>query len=253
MNILVFMGKWVGRNCADFLLREFPEDRYTFIVTDPERKESLDFLSHHGQAPMELNEKSIETLNAFEPDHFDWLLNLWGGYIFKPSTLQLARRSLNIHPGYLPHCRGRDPVVWAIRKELPAGVALHAIERTVDTGAIWYREEVPYALPVHGKELYEKVIDRSWRAFCEQWPSIRTATTEPIIQEAAPPPHTRKELLEDRWLDLDANPEIKDVVSKLLSHDFSPSYTARLTLNGQAYDATLSLTPCEDETGNSNG
>jgi perosamine synthetase len=247
MNVLVFMGKWIGRNCVEFLLRRFPNDRYTFVVTEPENDEGFRFLTLKGHTPLLLSAGSLEHLHSLDSGHFDWLLNLWGGHIFKPETLSLARKSLNIHPGYLPHCRGRDPVVWALRNELPAGLALHEIEETVDTGAIWYREEVQYTMPTSGGELYKRVVDRSWRAFCEQWPAIRGSSLVAMPQDLDTHTHVRKELFEDRQVNLDDHPDLKDFTNKLLAHDFSPSYSARVRLGEQAYDATISLSAVVDK------
>ena len=66
-----------------------------------------------------------------EENYFDWLLNLWGNYIFSAELISRAHRSLNIHPSFLPYGRGSDSVVWSIRYGHPAGVTLHQITNEI--------------------------------------------------------------------------------------------------------------------------
>lgn len=250
MRHLIFTAKWIGAQCVEFLLDHFSEDEYTIVVCEPEADRTIEMLARRGVSYMRLNDEAIKVICDSPPGHFDWLLNLWGGYIFKEHVLSRADRTLNIHPAFLPYCRGRDPVVWAIRNNYPAGVTLHSITQGVDEGPIWYQEQVPYEFPVRGGELYERVIDRSWRSFCEQWGNLRdrnaSLMTQPVIENNST--YKRADLLEDQLIDADSNESAKDVVLRLLAHDFSPGYSARVVFGGKLYDATLNLNAVEEKT-----
>ncbi len=249
MRILIFTAKWVGARCVEYLLDHFPDDEYTIVVCEPEADQIIEMLIPRGVSYVRLSEEAINAICDTPEGHFDWLLNLWGGYIFKAPVLSRARKTLNIHPAYLPYCRGRDPVVWAIRNNYPAGVTLHSITHGVDEGPIWYREQVPYQIPVRGSELYERVVDRSWRAFREQWKNLRDTDLEPTPQSEIQSVGTfrRKDLLIDQLINLDTNSAAKDVVLRLLAHDFSPGYSAQILVDGKIYNATLHLSATEDE------
>lgn len=125
---------------------------------------------------------------------------------------------------------------------------MHSITDGVDEGPIWYREQVPYKIPVRGSELYERVVDRSWRAFCEQWKILRDADSEPMPQSEidAGGAFRRKDLLTDQLIDLDTNSAAKDVVLRFLAHDFSPGYSAQVLVGGKIYNATLHLNATEE-------
>lgn len=241
---LVFVSKWVGAKCLEHLLDTFPNDTYTIVICEPEADMISAMVELRGLAYMRLSEDTLKIIKNFDEEHFDWLLNLWGGYIFKQDIISLARNTLNIHPAYLPYCRGRDPIFWAIRKVYPAGVTLHSITQGVDEGPIWYREEVPYQLPITGGNLYNKVVDRCWNVFCEQWATLRdghaTAEQQKTSEELST--FRRSDLLADRCIDLDKEGSgERDLILRLLAHDFSPDYSAQLIINQQLYNVTLTL------------
>ena len=249
MRHLVFTAKSTGLKCVEFVLDRFPEDEYTFVVCEPDADVVGAALARRGHRWNRLSDETLQEIRRQEPSHYDWLLNLWGGHIFKEDVLSRAKRTLNIHPAFLPYCRGRDPVVWALRYGYPAGVALHEITNGVDEGPILYREEVSYALPCSGGELYARVVDRAWRAFCEQWPRLREAPRAADAQVSLPECRTfrRSDLLRDRRIDADTDAEARAVVLRLLAHDFGGDYCAEVVLDGKLYAATLKLTPHPEE------
>ena len=249
MKILVIAGKDVGLACVRHLVNTVPTDTYTFIACDPGASEISAYLASAGYECSTNTMQALSAVASQPAGQYDWLLNLWGGVILKPDILTRARRSLNIHPGYLPHGRGRDPVVWAIRNQDLAGLALHSVTDRIDEGPVWCRECIDYVLPCKGAELYERVISRCSELFMEHWLELRETTSEPTPQEPGHPTMRRKDLLADRDVDLDHDSAARDLVLRLLAHDFGPEYTARIRLNGKLFDATLNLTPAkEDET-----
>lgn len=243
MKILVFAAKIVGLECIRFLLRCFPDDEYTFVICEPDAEIIIaDLISKRVQFSR-LDEDVLHHITKKEDDHYDWLLNLWGGYIFKENILSKVAQSVNIHPAYLPYCRGRDPIVWAIRYGYPAGVTLHQINSEVDEGAIWYQEQVDYKFPCTGGELYSEVVDRSWRVFCENWQKIRS-NQMPLQQQKSDfeiKTFRRKELWVDRHINLNIDKDAEIVVRRLLAHDFGKAYQAEIEIDGKIYSARLQL------------
>ncbi len=249
MSHLVFVAKWIGAKCLEYMLDTFPNDNYTIVICEPEGDMIAAMIERRGLTYMRLNEDSLKVIRDMEESHYQWLLNLWGGYIFKDDIISRARHTLNIHPAYLPYCRGRDPIVWAIRKEYPAGITLHVITEGVDEGPIWYREEVPYELPIIGGDLYGQVVARCWKAFCEQWPRLREGhvIAKPQTTTKDSTTFRRADLLVDRCINIDKGGFAeRDVILRLLAHDFSPDYSAQVVINDEIYNATLLLSPVGD-------
>lgn len=243
MKILVFTAKWIGVSCARHLLDNFPQDSYEFVLCEPDSEMMSDFLKSRGLPFRMLTDTTISEIESQPQGAYDWLLNLWGGHIFKPSTLVKVRNSVNIHPAYLPYCRGRDPVVWAIRNGLPSGATLHQISSGVDEGPIWCRKQVEYEFPIRGVDLYNQVVDACVELFCLNWKDIRDGQLTPQVQSSSGdyPTYRRKDLIEDRCVNLDKDPAARELVLRMLSHDFSPDYTLQIKMNGRLYELTAGL------------
>ena len=138
MNILIFASKFVGFKIIEYLLKEHSDDSYEFVLTEDNDNQLIELLTSH--------KKDFRTVTEFydkidENDTYDWILNLWGGHIIKKNILSKTQNSLNIHPSILPFAKGKDPVVWTIRNNLPAGVTLHEITEKIDSGNIFYQEK----------------------------------------------------------------------------------------------------------------
>ena len=241
MKVLVFVSKWVGLRCLDVLLTDFVDDEYEIIVMEPDAHLIIDKLNKYNYQYKILNDETIKWLQSREDEYFDWLLNLWGGYIFKEELLRKVKNSLNIHPSYLPYGRGRDPVVWSIRYGFPAGVTLHKITSGVDEGPIFYQEEIKYEFPITGSELYEKVIDRCWKGFSERWASIRSSNGKEIEQDNTHCVRAfrREDLIQDNIINLDEDAESRNLVTKFLAHDFGEKYSIKVIANDKKYAVRL--------------
>jgi len=241
MKILVFVSKWVGLKCLDALLTNVFDDEYEFFVMEPDAKLIIEKLNKHNYQYKILNDETINWIESREDGYFDWLLNLWGGYIFKEDMLIKVKNSLNIHPSYLPYGRGRDPIVWSIRYGFPAGVTLHKITSGVDEGPILYQEEIKYELPITGGELYERVIERCWKGFSEQWINIRSRNGKEIKQDNKSIIRTfrREDLIQDNIINLDEDLEARDLVARFLAHDFGEKYSIKIISNNKKYAVRL--------------
>ena len=248
MKNLVFTAKWIGVRCVRFLLDNFPEDEYKFILCQPGANDIAKLLDDRGYKYHMLGNDVISEIVNKPPGYYDWLLNLWGGYIFKEDTLSKARFSLNIHPAYLPYCRGRDPVVWSIRHGYPAGVTLHQVTLGVDEGPIWWREEIDYSFPIKGFELYKRVAERCISVFAERWGDIRSGKLAPEVQPTNKENYTfkRSDLFVDQCINLESDIASKSLFMRLLAHDFSPDYSAQFVINGRKFNVTLSFSPVNE-------
>ena len=246
VKILAVAAKSVGLACVRYLTERFPEDDYTFIVGEPDGAEIEAFLKETGYSYSLLTDEGMKAIAAGGAGQYDWLLNLWGNHIYRKDMLAVAKASLNIHPSFLPFGRGRDPIVWTIQRSWPAGASLHAISEGIDEGPIWARKEVSYAFPCRGKDLYDRVIATCIELFAQAWPSIRAGEIKPETQETGTPTNRRRQLLEDRVVSLEPGSPIHEFLLRVLSHDFSPDYTAQITFGDKRYRLTFNIEEVDD-------
>ena len=104
--------------------------------------------SDHGGIRKAAEERGIRCVTG-DPEVFEFepsptLLSVHWNKIFKPSFLSKYTRAYNLHPGYLPWCRGIHSAFWALWTNSPAGATLHVINEAVDAGAIVDQQQVTY-------------------------------------------------------------------------------------------------------------
>lgn len=244
MNILVFASKLVGYKCVEFLLTEHMNDNYTFVITEKDDEDLKTLIAKKGQ-----NFYEIDNFNdhLYENESFDWILNLWGGLILESKLLNKAKNNLNIHPSLLPHARGKDPIVWTIQNNFPAGTTLHEMTNKIDAGDIFYQQELSYSMPVKGLELYNEILKLSINVFRENWANIKKNPKKIKIDYEKHKLFLRKHLINNQTKDF-SDESINKALLWLLSHDFTNKedhvrgkYGAQVIINNKVYLATLNL------------
>jgi methionyl-tRNA formyltransferase len=108
---------------------------------------------HHNQ------DACAEALRELAPD----LMVLGGTRIIRRHIFELAKHTLNAHPGLLPELRGSASVAWAIATDQKVGCTCHFIDASIDTGPIVSRRE----LPVRRGDSYERLCWMSARLSAE--------------------------------------------------------------------------------------
>ena len=244
MNILVFASKLVGCKCVEFLLKEHMNDNYTFVITEKNDEKLKALLVNSGQNFYEIDNFNDHLNND---ESFDWILNLWGGLILESRLLSKAKNNLNIHPSMLPHARGKDPIVWTIQNNFPAGTTLHEMTSKIDAGDIFYQQELAYCMPIKGLELYDQILKHSVNVFKNNWSSIKNNPKKLKIDYEKHQLFLRKHLINNQTKDF-SDETINKTLLWLLSHDFTKKedqkkgkYGAQVIINNKVYIATLSL------------
>lgn len=140
----------------------------------------------------------LETLrgdaNTLDYEPSDIALSVHYPLRIRPDLLSRYRAAYNLHPGYLPWCRGLSSVSWALWEGAPAGATLHEMTATLDGGPIVERVEVEYG----PHELYGEVQKRVFAAEREllgrYWPRIAAGERLPAQpQPSGGSSHTRAE------------------------------------------------------------
>ena len=252
MKVLVFTSKWIGLNLLDTLFSKFNDDEYLFIVSEPDSETIIESIKIHGHQYKLLNDETISWIESQRKDDFDWLLNLWGGYLFSEKLISRAKRSLNIHPSYLPYGRGRDSVVWAIRYKQPAGVTLHQITENIDEGGIYFQEKVNYIFPISGERLYSRVIQTCLKVFNEKWPLIRSEQNFNFLDssEFINKVYSRKDLLEDNLINLNKDKYARELFLRIMAHDYGDDYNLKILNDNKLFSLRLDIKEVTKEINN---
>jgi methionyl-tRNA formyltransferase len=165
------------------------------------------------------------------------------GYILRSELLQLLPKGcLNLHTAMLPYNRGANPNVWSIVDRTPAGVTLHYVDESIDTGDIIAQRPVAVEPVDTGKTLYSKLEAASIDLFTEQWPRIRACT---VVRK----PQTRQAGTFHRLADVESIDPIdlnrfyraRDLIDVLRARTFPPYPGAYMLENGRRVYLRLQL------------
>jgi methionyl-tRNA formyltransferase len=174
------------------------------------------------------NGKYLDEIRKSKPDI---ILCIFWGYILKPIFYKIATQGcINIHLGYLPYNRGKNPNVWAIIDETPAGVTLHYIDENIDTGAIIAQTEIRVSSVDTGKSLYDKLVVESVELFKRTWPKLKKGSVKSRDQiQDNGTFHYGKHLRRLDVLNLDQKYTGKEFINILRAKTFLPYPSAYFT------------------------
>lgn len=96
----------------------------------------------------------------------DLLLSVHWPHIFRTRVLTRFREGcLNLHNAYLPWNRGAHACSWAILDGTPHGASLHWIDEGLDTGDIFYQEQLTILPTDTADSLYQRTADLEVEVF----------------------------------------------------------------------------------------
>lgn len=165
------------------------------------------------------------------------------GYVVPQEILDVMPAGcVNLHPAYLPYNRGAYPNVWGIVERTGAGVTLHYMDATVDTGDIIARREVAIEPIDTGESLYGRLEQASIALFRDEWPSIRTGRATRTRQEPADgTTHRVRDVARIDEIDLDKTYTARELIDVLRARTFGSYPGAYFMHEGRKVFMTLQL------------
>jgi methionyl-tRNA formyltransferase len=175
---------------------------------------------------------NLDLLSSISPDY---ILSASWRYILPKEVLAIPKRGcINFHLSYLPYNRGKKPNVWPFIDGTPAGVTLHFIDESIDTGPIIARSKVEIESIDTAKSLYEKLINTINNLFKSSWPKIKIDDFEVISQEDLDSTfHYDKEFDRLDEIELDRKYTGRDLINILRARTFRPNPSAYFIENGK--------------------
>jgi len=179
--------------------------------------------------------KDDETFDFIQSLKPDLILSIYWRYMLPERIIQLPEQGcINYHPAMLPYNRGKNPNVWPIIENTPAGVSLHYIDTGIDTGDIIAQKEVKVEPTDTGETLYNKLKNVFEILFSEIWPTIKKNNVMTIKQKKKKGTfHTSKQFQELGEIDLYENFRAVDLINLLRAKTFSGKPAAYYVKEGK--------------------
>ncbi|WP_435196367.1 methionyl-tRNA formyltransferase [Natronomonas sp. EA1] len=175
----------------------------------------------------------------------DYLISCGYRHIVPKEILDVPKEAcLNLHPAYLPYNRGANPNVWSIVEGTQAGVTLHHMDASIDTGDIVAQREVDVDFADSGKDLYKRLEDAQVELFTDVWPEVEEGTAPQVEQKReAGTYHETAEFQELCELSPEEEVTVKELVNRLRALTFPPHDNARIEIDGETYYVEVDIQP----------
>ena len=113
-------------------------------------------------------------LNKLKKMQLDFILSVSWPYILKEKLFNIPKYgSLNFHLSFLPFNKGKNPNVWPIINNSPAGVTIHSINNKIDDGEIVFQKKVDLEPIDTAKTLFKKLNVEMIKLFEKNWIKIK--------------------------------------------------------------------------------
>lgn len=185
-------------------------------------------------------------ISMFKALDIDLLITVYWPWILPTELVESSARSINFHPSLLPINRGWYPHVFSIAHGTPAGVTLHELAESADTGRIWAQREVTSYPFDTARSLYKRLEDEIFSLFISTWRGVCDGSNIGLEQDHSKATyHTKSDVSILDEIDLSKQIFAADLLAILRSRSFGRQGFAYFTFEGKRYYLNLRVS---DET-----
>jgi methionyl-tRNA formyltransferase len=190
MRVLLFTSQDIGFEVTKGLYQQ--RGLSLFVVTDRSRRDDLygyrsaiDFCQDQAIPCIEaivIDDETYDQIASFGPDI---IVSAYYPHMIAQRVISLARRqAINLHPGILPFYRGKFPTPWYILNgEKQFGLAIHKLDKGVDTGDVFVQELYDMPEGITGHELYRLTMAHGAELISRHLLDIAAGRIEPRRQQ----------------------------------------------------------------------
>ncbi|MFH1809034.1 MAG: formyltransferase family protein [Pseudomonadota bacterium] len=251
MKIVFFANNWLGREVLRWI-REQGQAIEALVVHPPSRQKYLSEIIELSGCP---EERVFDGSTLRQPEVRERLISLKADlgisvlfdYLIRPKILNSFRLGvINLHPAYLPFNRGNYPNVWSIVDGSPAGVTLHYMDQTLDTGDIIAQHKTEVLSWDTGETLYRRLEQDALSLFKLHFESIveERAVRRPQDRSQGTT-HQRKDVDAVDRIDLDALVRAGDLIDRIRARTFAGYRGAFFEDRGRRVWVSIKLEPDE--------
>lgn len=192
--------------------------------------------------------KSEEGKEILSKLDLDYIISIHFPHIYPGEVLDIPSEcALNLHPAYLPYCKGWHTPSWAIYEDVPFGGTLHFMSEEIDEGDIVHQKKVDVSPADTADDLYEKGVNAEKKVFKEAWPDLKNFTYSRKEQSEEGNHHKSGDLEKIKELDLDEKKTVESVVRKLRALTTNKmSESAYFEKNNEKYRVQVKIEKDED-------
>lgn len=183
-------------------------------------------------------------ISSLKSKNLDYIILAWWPYIINKDIINIPKRGvINLHPSYLPWCRGKNYWFWNLVEDVPFGVTIHLVDESVDGGDILFQKKIEKTWEDTGETLFNKAQTEIVTLFKENYPKLIsgnfTKTSQRSIIEQ--PVHYAKDLDEASKIYLDKYYLARDLLNLLRARSSDSFPSCYFYSNGNKYEVRTSI------------
>ena len=144
-KVVLFAHDYVGAKTLEYVYNNYHDDISHIVLIDEDLfdNEIYKFLKDKNFPADRILYYGKNLYSRLEEVHsnegIDYFILLWWPKIISESIINIPKNGvINLHPSYLPFCRGKDPNFWAIVEQTTFGVTIHKVQPGIDDGPIMF-------------------------------------------------------------------------------------------------------------------
>ena len=167
----------------------------------------------------------------------------WWPHILKGPVVDVPQKGwINLHPGYLPFNRGKNPNFWCLKEGTPCGAALHFIDHGIDTGPVIARARIETGWEDTGESIHRKCRDLAVQLFKDNFDAIADGSWRPTPQPVEEgTSHRGGEMDVASEITLDATYSARQLLNLVRARMFPPHRTAFFRDSGRTYSVQVTI------------
>jgi methionyl-tRNA formyltransferase len=80
---------------------------------------------------------------------------------------------INLHPSFLPYCRGSNPIFFSVYKKRPIGISIHVVTKNLDAGPILLQKKIIFNNQMTLRDLYKTIREEFKILLRKNWYFIK--------------------------------------------------------------------------------
>ena len=239
-NNIFFADDTVGLDCILYLIEKNFNDIHSIIVTNEnsvvyKKLVSINFDISKIIFNRDFLKKTFKDI--------DYIFLLWWPYLIEEKIIKIPKYGvINTHPSLLPHNRGKNYNFWNLVEDVPFGVILHFVDKSIDGGDIIFQNKISKSWEDTGKSLHDKAKREMINLFKKKYDKITRHKYDRIKQNLSIGSlHFSKELESASQIFLDNSYKASQLFNLLRARTFPPYDKCYFIDNDKKYEVSIEI------------
>ena len=239
-NNIFFADDTVGLDCILYLIKKNSNDIHSIIVTDENSVVYKKLVSINFDTSKIIFNRDFSKKNFKD---IDYIFLLWWPYLIEEKIIKIPKYGvINTHPSLLPYNRGKNYNFWNLVEDVPFGVTLHFVDKTIDGGDIIFQNKISKSWEDTGKSLHDKAKREMINLFKEKYDKIIGHKYDRIKQNLNKGSlHFSKELESASQIFLDNSYKASQLFNLLRARTFPPYNKCYFIDNDKRYEVSIEI------------